>query len=286
MRSQQGNSIIVPADLPIRALSAIVMIAVLVGAFLSGFTGIVILAVILAGILGFETAKMANAELGPALVYGCALAVAVAGIGVNFFVLFLGGLAGLIVFAVRFIPDHKFLTFGLAFWALMGLSAATLLAGHYNIYVLVSLVILVVLTDLGGYCFGHLLKGPKLWPQLSPKKTWSGAVGSIVLGGFGAWAFFTETGLNWVASLFVPVVSPFAFELLVESEVFITMGVGLVLVFATIAGDLAISAAKRIYHVKDSSRLIPGHGGLWDRFDGFAAAAFALWVVAVLGLIG
>jgi len=115
------------------------------------------------------------------------------------------------------------------------------------------LVIVVAAADIGGYFGGRLIGGPKLWPRVSPKKTWSGALGGLVLaglaGGFFGWG--VGGGVAWVA--------------------LVSAGMALV----AMAGDLAESALKRHFGVKDSGRLLPGHGGVFDRFDGLAPAAVA-----------
>jgi phosphatidate cytidylyltransferase len=112
-------------------------------------------------------------------------------------------------------------------------------------------------TDIGAYFGGRYFGGPKLWPAISPGKTWSGAL-------VGA---FVSTALAWlVAAAMVPGgvrAGPL-------------LALGLAASALSQGGDLFESAMKRRAGVKDSSRLIPGHGGLMDRLDGFiVAAAFA-----------
>jgi phosphatidate cytidylyltransferase len=112
-------------------------------------------------------------------------------------------------------------------------------------------------TDIGAYFGGRLLGGPKLWPAISPGKTWSGAlIGAVVS--------------TVVAALAAVVAVPGGVRVVPLLEL------GLVASALSQAGDLFESAMKRRAGVKDSSRLIPGHGGLMDRLDGFiVAAAFA-----------
>jgi phosphatidate cytidylyltransferase len=113
------------------------------------------------------------------------------------------------------------------------------------------LVLLVVwATDIGGYFAGRLIGGPKLWMRISPKKTWAGAIGGFVasLGVAGGFAAF---GFGKILPLLL---------------------LGSALSVASQLGDLFESAVKRRFGVKDSSHLIPGHGGLMDRLDGFVAA--------------
>jgi len=123
------------------------------------------------------------------------------------------------------------------------------------------LVLLVVWgTDIGGYFAGRGIGGPKLWPRVSPKKTWAGAVGgfaaSLVISGC-----FAALGVGKTGPLLL---------------------LGAALSIASQLGDLLESAVKRQFGVKDSSHLIPGHGGLMDRLDGFVAAAV---IAAVFGLL-
>jgi phosphatidate cytidylyltransferase len=116
-------------------------------------------------------------------------------------------------------------------------------------------------TDIGAYFGGRLIGGAKLWPSISPGKTWSGAiVGAVV-----------SAALGWlVAALAVPA-GVRAVPLIV---------LGLITSALAQGGDLFESAMKRRAGVKDSSRLIPGHGGLMDRLDGFIVAAAFAAVVA------
>jgi phosphatidate cytidylyltransferase len=123
------------------------------------------------------------------------------------------------------------------------------------------LVFLIVwMTDIGGYFAGRALGGPKLWPRVSPKKTWAGAIGGFVL------SLATACGF---AALGVGKLLPL-------------LGLGALLSIVSQLGDLFESAVKRAFGVKDSSHLIPGHGGLLDRLDGYV---FAVVAAAAIGLL-
>lgn len=125
------------------------------------------------------------------------------------------------------------------------------------------LILVIWGTDIGAYAIGRLIGGAKLAPRISPGKTWSGSLGGLVIGaGCGA-----------------------AAALAVNEAPFAAFAVGLVLSAVAQAGDLLESAIKRKLGVKDSGRTIPGHGGLFDRLDGFLAAAplAALFAVLVNG---
>ena len=122
---------------------------------------------------------------------------------------------------------------------------------------LMFVLLIVWVTDIGGYFAGRGIGGPKLWPRVSPKKTWAGAIGGLVL------------------SLAVAAV----FALLGFGRMLPLLLLGTVLSVVSQLGDLFESAVKRRFGVKDSSHIIPGHGGLMDRLDGFVAAiVFAAFI--------
>lgn len=126
------------------------------------------------------------------------------------------------------------------------------------------LLAVVWATDIGAYAFGRMIGGPKLAPSVSPNKTWSGAVGGLASGVLASTALlFWGYGQQVTAGL-----------LLLASVVSVVSQ----------SGDLFESALKRRYQVKDSGGLIPGHGGMMDRFDGlWAAAPVAALISLVLG---
>jgi phosphatidate cytidylyltransferase len=115
-------------------------------------------------------------------------------------------------------------------------------------------------TDIAAYFVGRAVGGPKLVPHVSPKKTWSGAVGGLVA------AVVVAVAVANVADL---------------HGLFAVAMLAVVLSISAQAGDLFESVLKRKFGAKDSSHLIPGHGGLMDRLDGFVAASVA---AALIGL--
>jgi phosphatidate cytidylyltransferase len=121
----------------------------------------------------------------------------------------------------------------------------------------VFLFVIVWTTDVGAYFVGRAVGGPKLMPHVSPNKTWAGA-----LGGMGA-AVIVAVAVAKAAAL---------------TNLFAIAMLAVVLSVCAQGGDLFESVLKRRFGAKDSSRLIPGHGGLMDRLDGFLTAS----VVAVL----
>jgi phosphatidate cytidylyltransferase len=122
------------------------------------------------------------------------------------------------------------------------------------------LIAVVVTADTAAFLSGRLLGGPLLSPNVSPNKTWAGAIGALV-------ASAIVAALFWFA---VP-----------ESSAVRLAATGVALAFVAQAGDLAESALKRRFGAKDAGSIIPGHGGAMDRVDGLVAAASAVGVAAL-----
>jgi phosphatidate cytidylyltransferase len=120
--------------------------------------------------------------------------------------------------------------------------------------------------DIAAFLVGSALKGPKLWPQFSPNKTWSGFIGGLVAATLAALAVarFLPMGLGPIQAC----------------------ALGLFTGLATMAGDLWESMLKRRFGVKDSGDLIPGHGGLLDRVDGLMFAFLAVAAARLLVNLG
>ncbi|UFS78736.1 phosphatidate cytidylyltransferase [Tardiphaga sp. 37S4] len=125
---------------------------------------------------------------------------------------------------------------------------------------LMFILLVVWMTDIGGYFAGRGIGGPKLWPRVSPKKTWAGAIGGFVLS-LAVAAGFAMDGFGSLLPLLM---------------------IATVLTVLSQLGDLFESAVKRKFGVKNSGQIIPGHGGLLDRLDGYV---FAVVAAAVIGLL-
>jgi phosphatidate cytidylyltransferase len=146
-----------------------------------------------------------------------------------------------------------------AFAALIA-SVAVRLDPVWGFTALMFVLLIVWVTDIGGYFAGRGIGGPKLWPRVSPKKTWAGAIGGFAASLMVA-AGFAAFGLGKTLPLLL---------------------LGAVLSIGSQLGDLFESAVKRRFGVKDSSHIIPGHGGLLDRLDGFVAAVV---LAAIFGFL-
>ena len=124
------------------------------------------------------------------------------------------------------------------------------------------LIGVVVATDIAGYFAGKRFGGPRLWARVSPKKTWSGT-----LAGWAAAALVGAGFAVWIGG---------------DAGIVALAGLSVLLSAASQAGDIAESAIKRRAGIKDSSGLIPGHGGFLDRFDGMIGAALILLLIGAV----
>jgi phosphatidate cytidylyltransferase len=197
------------------------------------------------------------------------VASGVAGLAISGFCLGIGRIDAALVATVLGLaavtllsPQRRIWTASGFFYAAAALVASVLVRldqGH-GFLALIMILLVVWVTDIGGYFAGRGIGGPKLWPRVSPKKTWAGAIGGFaaslaVAGGFAAFGL-GKTGPMLLLGAALSVVSQL--------------------------GDLFESWVKRRFGVKDSSHVIPGHGGLLDRLDGFVAAVV---VAAIFGLL-
>jgi phosphatidate cytidylyltransferase len=203
----------------------------------------------LAGGGRFGAAGIAMLITGEAAIGALALGAAVA---TACLAALLGGACVYAVAAVTRMPEPLWAALG-TLWMVLGAVAFFWLARPPELGRETALWLLFVVwaNDIAAYAAGRGIGGPKLAPALSPNKTWAGFVGGVAASGLiGVLAI----GVEWASTISVVVVS-------------------LVLGVASQLGDLAESLAKRHFGVKDSSGLIPGHGGLLDRVDGLLAAS-------------
>ena len=140
--------------------------------------------------------------------------------------------------------------------------------GGTSFYLLLWVIILCICSDIGGYVFGKTLKWKKL-TKISPKKTLSGVLGSFV---------FSILSL-FIVDIFFPTIGLINF---LEGKFFL-----LAIIFSLIAqvGDLTISYFKRLEKIKDTGKILPGHGGIFDRIDGLMFAVILIFVLIKLNLI-
>jgi phosphatidate cytidylyltransferase len=247
------------SNLQLRIISSVVLIvAVLAVTFLGG-VAFRLLSALIAAVMFYEwcaisrPATAARHQLVAAVLLGVVLLAMVLGYSAAgvLVLLALSVLASLL--DSRIAGQGSWAPAGLAYAGLSGLSLAWLRDGDQpGLTAILFLFAVVWATDIAAYFVGRAVGGPKLAPRLSPNKTWSGSIGGLAgavlaavlvvhFGGVGGMpaAIVVAIGLSSVAQI----------------------------------GDLVESAIKRRFGVKDASSLIPGHGGLMDRLDGFVAAA-------------
>ena len=249
-------------DLKVRVISGAAMAVVGIAAIVVGGVWFQMLTVFVTAVMVWECWIMIR---GASPTSGMLLAAAVASIlsaqvfgaalGAEFLILFLA--VPVIGAAILTRERVAFFIFALAIQIAGG--GLVHFRIDYGFTWLIWLVSIVVVTDIAGYFAGKSIGGSKFWPAISPKKTWSGTLGGW-LGAALVGAIFTMfTNAGWTIILLSVVIS-----------------------FAGQMGDIAESALKRRQGVKDSSALIPGHGGLFDRFDALLGASLFMLLVANL----
>jgi phosphatidate cytidylyltransferase len=246
------------SDLGPRLVSAAVLIVVGGAALWAGGAWFTLLVLVLAALACWELARLAGGPGTEAVVVGAVGAAALYLASRFSGVLPSGLLIAAVLFAAPVVQARRWLWLAYAPVILLG-SYALIEFRRDGVELIGWLVAVVVAADVAGYAIGRLVGGPKFWPALSPKKTWSGTIAGWVAATAVGVAFWASGGAIWYVFL-----SP-------------------VLAFAAQLGDIGESAVKRRAGVKDASALIPGHGGIMDRFDALLGAALVLFVLRAFG---
>ena len=157
-----------------------------------------------------------------------------------------------------YVRDAAASLFIICYVPLLGSFTALMLAGENGGARLVTFILVVVMSDTGGYVFGVLMGKHPMAPKISPKKSWEGFAGSLVFG--------VVAGICMaVLGLHVPI--------------WIGILIGVALVAVGTCGDLIESMIKRDLGIKDMSSFLPGHGGVMDRLDSLLVAAPVAWLI-------
>jgi phosphatidate cytidylyltransferase len=254
-------------ELRLRILSGIVLALVAVGDTWIGGPGFAILSAVIGLAVWYEWTSMTRIAEGDKGAY-------VAGWGVQILVavLIVGGgdayalpvlvLSSLVAIVwSRFHGRGWWLPGGVFYAGLTTISLATIRGDtDYGFVAMLFVFAVVWATDILAFFIGRAIGGPKLAPRISPGKTWSGAIGGAVSGVIAGTAVFAA-----FFSLDGPRIPTIALVLSIASQ----------------CGDLFQSYVKRRCGVKDSGRIIPGHGGVWDRVDGLVVACFVALLIAL-----
>lgn len=260
-----------PSDFKTRLLSALVLAPIVIFlAWLGGFWFITLM-IVVAGIMYWEWTTITVRAIDIrrdvlagilllALIFSLIIMPSILPILISFALIILGAL-------VVIVCKEKI------GWNIAGLGVASSLAlsliyirtssdASHGLYLLIFLCFSVWAADIFAYLVGRTVGGPKLMPKISPKKTWSGFIGGVI----GA----IVTG-SIVAHYFVP------------DKIIVFSFIALFVALAAQLGDLIESAIKRHFDVKNSSNLIPGHGGILDRVDGLTLSACVFVVIYASG---
>lgn len=253
------------SDLTTRAISAIVMLVVAGYAIIQGGSIFNVLLTLAAGLMAWEVSRMYEDTKGLGVLSGVIVSIIV------FVTVFPIGLPHLALLSVQLMiamlvaVAHKTKMLIVFFAILIVIFATTALAGFRQsegLALTLWLLLCVIASDIGGYFAGKMFGGPKLWVRISPKKTWSGTIGG--------WGLAFIVGVLFV---------------LIAAESFWIAPASVLVAIAAQSGDLAESALKRNAGIKDSSNLIPGHGGLLDRFDGVLGVCLLLFIAGITGIL-
>lgn len=254
------------SNLALRIVTALVLAPLAIGAaYVGGYVFVFFWTLAALGVLWEWDALVCTHDRNPVLtvgaaaLVGCSLLLAFHWTGTAIALVMLG------VFGVAALASRRrrsWCAAGLVYAAAM-LTAPVILRHDepWGFAAILFLFVVVWLTDIAAYAVGRAVGGPKLMPRVSPNKTWSGAIGGILAGVIGGVVTARQFGLGNL-----PAIGALSLGLSAISQ----------------AGDLVESAVKRHFSAKDTSNLVPGHGGVMDRLDSFLAAAVAATVIGLV----
>lgn len=251
-----------------RMITSLVLIPLVIACIILGYPTIFLLALVAAALLSWEWSTMVP-NSRPTFYAVCYFFAAVVAILMKPLIIPVAIMLGAL--ALMFIKSkgeahRKLLLLGIPYIAI-GIGSIVSIYVAYGPYIILWFIFLVWGVDIGGYFVGTTLKGPKLAPKISPNKTWSGLAGGVLLSALISYGVMIFFNVSATVSVYYIV---------------------LAIILAVIAqiGDLIESYIKRRLNIKDSSNLIPGHGGIFDRIDGLIfAAPFAYLLLVNLSRI-
>jgi phosphatidate cytidylyltransferase len=248
------------SDFALRLASGVAMGAVAAACTLAGTLSFDVLVVVVTLVLSWEWGRLVHGREADLVIAvhvtaaGMAAVLAAAGfVGLGLLTLLIGAILALLL---SLGSNSLFSGLGVVYAGLPAVALIWLRSdSDLGLTAVIFLILIVIISDTAGFLAGRLLGGPRLWPRVSPNKTWAGVIGALAASSI-AGALF---------SLAVAHGSPMRLAT-----------AGALLSMVAQAGDLIESAIKRRFGAKDASSLIPGHGGVMDRVDGLVAAATAV----------
>jgi phosphatidate cytidylyltransferase len=248
------------SDFALRLASGVAMAAVAAVCTLAGTLSFAVLVVVVTLVLSWEWGRLVHGREADLVIAvhvgaaGVAAVLAAAGfVGLGLLTLAIGAILALLL---SLGANSLFSGFGVIYAGLPAVALIWLRSdSDLGLTAVAFLILIVVVSDTAGFLAGRLLGGPKLWPRVSPNKTWAGVIGAVAASSI-------------VGALFSLAVAHGSAMRLATA--------GALLSIVAQVGDLVESAIKRRFGAKDASSLIPGHGGVMDRVDGLVAAATAV----------
>lgn len=253
------------SELVLRICSASVLVPLAIGtAYVGGWPFALFWGLAAMGMLWEWTSLVARADQRSVLATGAAslaLAVALAVTGYLLAAVIVLAMGALGAAALALAERRMWVAGGIPYAGALAVAPIVLRSDNENGFLAVIFLFAIVwTTDIAAYFVGRTVGGPKLMPQVSPKKTWAGALAGVVA------AVVVALAIVKVAA---------------QTDLFSIAMLAVALSVFAQGGDLFESFLKRRFGAKDSSHLIPGHGGLMDRLDGFVTASV---VAALIGL--
>ena len=258
-----------------RTLAALVMLPIVVGVIYAGYPLADMFVLVVGSALAWEWAKLTAKDNHDIYVlsYLLALVASTLILSTPMTIAFISALTVFTWFVAKNEKRRLLITLGVVY---ISVGVGALLWLYYLIgkYGLLWYIIVVCGVDIGGYIVGSNLKGPKLAPKISPNKTWSGLIGGMLLSAV-------------LSVAFIAILDQVAGQNSEIQDKLIFAAIAAVIAVVAQIGDLIESAIKRKVGVKDSSNLIPGHGGVFDRVDGmiFAAPFTYLFFALFFGML-
>jgi phosphatidate cytidylyltransferase len=264
--AQRGWTARLGNDFPLRLAAGLAMGAVALTFTLAGVMPFAVLVVLAALVVSWEWGRLVHGreagivvavQIGTAALAGILAAAGFVGLGL--LALPIGAILATLLSLGR---NSLFSALGVFYAGLPTVALIWLRSDAWlGLLAVVFLIVIVVTADTAGFLAGRLFGRSKLWPSISPNKTWEGLIGAVIVSAI-------VGGLFWFA---IPGASAVRLA-----------ATGAVLALVAQAGDLAESALKRRFGAKDTGTLIPGHGGVMDRVDGLVAVASAVGIAAIV----